>query len=295
MRKKKDTWLTGKEKYLFVLPLILFILVMAIYPIGYILKLSFYEWSLALGQAPQWTGLDNYIYALTSSDFWHSVWITLIYAVVSVAVEVFLGVLLALLLSKKFKGKNLVKTGFILPMVATPVAVALTWKLLFDVNYGCINYLLGKIGLSFQGLSSADTALASFLVIDIWQWTPFIMLMVSAGLASLPTDPYEAAMLDGATKGQILRRITLPLLNPTILMATLLRLIDALKSFDIIYATTKGGPGNSTKTLNILVYEEAFSNFRFGRVSAYVVLFVVFILIVCGVFMKIKKKVEVVY
>ena len=222
-------------------------------------------------------------------------WITLIYAVVSVAVEVFLGVLLALLLSKKFKGKNLVKTGFILPMVATPVAVALTWKLLFDVNYGYINYLLGKIGLSFQGLSSADTALASFLVIDIWQWTPFIMLLVSAGLASLPTDPYEAAMLDGATKGQILRRITLPLLNPTILMATLLRLIDALKSFDIIYATTKGGPGNSTKTLNILVYEEAFSNFRFGRVSAYVVLFVVFILIVCGVFMKIKKKVEVVY
>ena len=102
-------------------------------------------------------------------------------------------------------------------------------------------------------------------------------------------------MLDGATKGQILRRITLPLLNPTILMATLLRLIDAVKSFDIIYATTKGGPGNSTKTLNILVYEEAFSNFRFGRVSAYVVLFVVFILIVCGVFMKIKKKVEVVY
>lgn len=165
MRKKKDTWLTGKEKYLFVLPLILFILVMAIYPIGYILKLSFYEWSLALGQAPQWTGLDNYIYALTSSDFWHSVWITLIYAVVSVAVEVFLGVLLALLLSKKFKGKNLVKTGFILPMVATPVAVALTWKLLFDVNYGYINYLLGKIGLSFQGLSSADTALASFLVL----------------------------------------------------------------------------------------------------------------------------------
>ena len=94
--------------------------------------------------------MDNYIYALTSSDFWHSVWITLIYAVVSVAVEVFLGVLLALLLSKKFKGKNLVKTGFILPMVATPVAVALTWKLLFDVNYGYINYLLGKIGLSFS-------------------------------------------------------------------------------------------------------------------------------------------------
>lgn len=293
--KRKKYLRDGKEKYLFVLPLLIFILVMAVYPIGYIIRLSFYEWSLALGQTPQWTGLANYIYALTSSDFWHSVWITLIYAVAAVAAEVFLGVVLALLLSRNFKGKNIVKTGFILPMVATPVAVALTWKLLFDVNYGYINYILGKIGLSFQGLSSADTALASFIIIDIWQWTPFIMLMVSAGLASLPTDPYEAAMLDGATKGQILRRITLPLLNPTILMATLLRLIDALKSFDIIYATTKGGPGTSTKTLNILVYEEAFSNFRFGRVAVYVVLFVAFILIVCGIFMKIKKKVEVVY
>ncbi len=293
--RKRRTKFAEKEKYLFVLPLILFILVMAIYPIGYIIRLSFYEWSLALGQTPKWAGLENYIYALTSSDFWHSVWITLIYAVAAVVVEVFLGVVLALLLERSFKGKNLVKTGFILPMVATPVAVALTWKLLLDVNYGYINYILGKFGLEFQGLSSADTALASFIIIDIWQWTPFIMLMVSAGLASLPTDPYEAAMLDGASKRQILTQITLPLLNPTILMATLLRLIDALKSFDIIYATTKGGPGTSTKTLNILVYEEAFSNFRFGRVAAYVVLFVAFILIVCGLFLKIKKKVEVVY
>ncbi|MCI8638667.1 MAG: sugar ABC transporter permease [Coprococcus sp.] len=293
MRKKHRSAAAGKEKYLFVLPLVIFILVMAIYPIGYIAKLSFYEWSLALGQSPKWAGMENYVYALTSQSFWHSVWITLIYAVVSVLVEVVLGVCLALLLAKNFKAKNLVKTGFILPMVATPVAIALTWRLMYDVNYGIINYLLGKLGLQFMGISSAETALISFIMVDIWQWTPFIMLMVSAGIASLPTDPYEAAMLDGATKGQILGRITLPLLNPTILTATLLRLIDALKSFDIIYATTKGGPGDSSKTLNILVYEEAFSNFRFGRVSAYVVLFVVFILLVCGVFMKIKKRVEV--
>lgn len=293
MRKKHRSAAAGKEKYLFVLPLVIFILVMAIYPIGYIAKLSFYEWSLALGQNPKWAGMENYVYALTSQSFWHSVWITLIYAVASVLVEVVLGVCLALLLAKNFKGKNLVKTGFILPMVATPVAIALTWRLMYDVNYGFINYLLGKIGVQFMGISSAETALLSFIIIDIWQWTPFIMLMVSAGIASLPNDPYEAAMLDGATKGQILRRITLPLLNPTILTATLLRLIDALKSFDIIYATTKGGPGDSSKTLNILVYEEAFSNFRFGRVSAFVVLFVAFILLVCGVFMKIKKRVEV--
>lgn len=281
----------SRTTFFFILPLLVFLAVMVVYPVGYIIRLSFYEWSLSIIKPMEPVGLENYLYILKDPDFWHSVVITLKFAFWAVLVELLLGIALAIFIgNRKFRGQNLIKTGFILPMVATPVAVALTWSLLYDANYGFINFILEKIGLYFPALSSTETALAAVIIVDIWQWTPLIMLMVIAGMTSLPQDPYEAAMLDGASKFQVLTRITLPQLKPTIITALLLRMIDALKSFDIIYATTQGGPGTSTKTLNILVYQEAFSNYRFGRASAYIVLFSVFILIVISIFMLIRRR-----
>lgn len=283
-------------KYLFIAPLIAFFVFMAAYPIAYMVRVSFCEWSLGLGQDMKWVGLENYIYALKNEDFWMSGLRTFIFAFWAVGIEIILGVALALFIgNRRSVGTTIVKTGFLLPMVATPVAVALTWKLLFDNNFGLINFLLKKIGLSYAAFSSVDTVLSAYIIVDIWQWTPFVMLMALAGLSTLPGDCYEAAKIDGASRWQSLWKITLPLLSPTIMMTMTLRLIDALKAFDIIYAVTGGGPGDAAKTLNILLYNEAFSNFRFGRAAAYIILFCIMIVAVAFIFTKIKKKVEVDY
>ena len=282
--------------FYFTIPLLIFLALMVIYPVYYTIKLSFYEWSLSTARDMQWVGLENYQYAFEKGKFVDSAVITIIYAVFSVAVEVVFGVALALFLNKRsFRGKNLVKTAFMLPMVATPVAIALTWKMLYDQNYGFINFLLKKFGLVFTAISSPDTALLAVCIIEIWQWTPLVMLLVTAGLTALPTEPFEAARVDGASRMDILTKITLPLLSPTILTAALLRMIDALKTFDVIWTTTQGGPADATLSLNVLVYEEAFSHFRFGRASAYIVLFFILVLIATLIFLCFKRRAEVEY
>ena len=146
-----------------------------------------------------------------------------------------------------------------------------------------------------MSVSSVDTVLSAYIIIDIWQWTPFVMLMVIAGLSTLPAECYEAAMIDGASRFQILRRVTLPLLSPTIMMTLALRIVDALKVFDVIYAITGGGPGTSAETINIFLYKEAFTNFRFGRASAYIIIFCLLIMVVVFGFSWLQKRVEVDY
>ncbi len=283
-------------QYLFIAPMVAFLLFMVAYPIFYILRIGFYEYSLSISRDMDWVGLENYSYALTDKSFWMAGWRTLVFAFWAVLIETFLGVALALFIGNRdFLGRNVVKTGFLMPLVATPVAVALTWKLLYDNNFGIINHLLRKIGLSYPAVSSVDTVLSAYIIIDIWQWTPFVMLMVIAGLSTLPAECYEAAMIDGASRFQILRRVTLPLLSPTIMMTLALRIVDALKVFDVIYAITGGGPGTSAETINIFLYKEAFTNFRFGRASAYIIIFCLLIMVVVFGFSWLQKRVEVDY
>ena len=273
-------WLERNIKYVFPLPAVIFVLLMMVFPIAYTFRLSFYEWSMSSLVPPTWVGLENYK-ALLFNDprFMASLWRTFTFTIGAVVVETILGISIALLFNQDFKGKNVLKTLFLLPMIATPVAIGLVWMLIFEPNIGFANKVLEFFHISpLLWLASPQQVLASLVIVDVWQWTPMIALVVLAGLSSLPTEPYEAAMVDGATRWQVLTKITLPLLQPTILVAVLLRSIDALKTFDIIYAMTGGGPDFNSETINIYSFVQGFSYFQLGMTSSLLMIFFVIVL-----------------
>lgn len=274
------SWMEKRFKWIVTLPALLFVLVMMAFPIAYTLRLSFFEWSMSAASPPKWVGLDNYIALFKDGRFWHALGATAYFSFGALAAETVLGVAIALLLHREFRGRGLAKTIFLLPMVATPVAMGLVWVLIYEPTNGIFNALLQAIGLKpLHWLGSIGQVIPSLMVIDIWQWTPMICLIVMAGLTTLPQEPYESADVDGASRLQKLWYITLPLLRPTILTAVMLRLIDVIKTFDIIYATTQGGPGTASETLNIYGYVLAFQYFKLGLASS---LLVVFFLLVMG-------------
>lgn len=256
-------------KWLFPLPTGLFIFLMMIFPVLYTFYVSLTDWDMISGGMISFIGLDNYVNLLKEPRFFNAVKLTLYFTLIAVGVEVILGVLIALILNRDFRGKNLVKLILLLPMVATPVAIGLAWTLFYEPTIGLGNYGLKLLGLPpSQWLGSKMMVIPSLALVDIWEWTPMITLIVLAGLAGLPQESFEAAIVDGATRLQIIRYVTLPLLRPTILIALVLRSIDALKTFDIIYVMTTGGPGFASETLNIFAYNLSFNYFRFGAASA---------------------------
>lgn len=266
---------------------------MVVLPLLYLLYLSFTEWSMGV-TAPKPVGLSNYLALFRDEAFRNALFRTLYLAFVSVAIQLVLGTALALFLNRNFRGKNLVKTLFLLPMVATPIAIGMVWLLIYEPTIGIANHFLKWLGLDpVMWLVDRSQVLTSLIIIEVWEWTPMIMLIVLAGLAGLPQDPYESALVDGATKLQVLTHITLPLLRPTLVVAALLRLIDALKTFDIIYSTTQGGPLRSSETLNIYSYTVSFSYFQMGKGSASIILFLLVIGICSGVMVAIRKRTEV--
>ncbi|MHB8076266.1 sugar ABC transporter permease [Desulfosporosinus fructosivorans] len=273
-------WLERNIKYVFPLPAVIFVLLMMVFPIAYTFRLSFYEWSMSSLIPPTWVGLENYKTLLFSDPrFMASLWRTFTFTFAAVVVETILGIGIALLFNQDFKGKNALKTLFLLPMIATPVAIGLVWMLIFEPNIGFANKVLEFFHISpLLWLASPQQVLASLVIVDVWQWTPMIALVVLAGLSSLPTEPYEAAMVDGANRWQVLTKITLPLLQPTILVAVLLRSIDALKTFDIIYAMTGGGPDFNSETINIYSFVQGFSYFQLGMTSSLLMIFFVIVL-----------------
>jgi len=268
-----------RSKYYFVLPALVFVGIMVIIPVAYTLLLSFTKWSMA--GKPNIVFLKNYLAMFSDSRFLNALYRTILFSAAALFFEVVLGTAIALFLNRDFIGKPLVKTLFLLPMVATPVSIGLVWMLIYEPTFGIANTLLGLIGMKNLPLwlGSPDTALTALAIIDIWQWTPMISLIVMAGLAALPTEPIESAHVDGAKAYQILARITLPMITPTVVVASLLRLIDALKTFDIIYATTGGGPTFSSETLNVLAFINAFQYFDLGYASAMLVVFFILVLL----------------
>ena len=255
--------------WLFPLPAAIFILSMMAFPVIYTIWVSMTDWSMASIGSVKFIGLKNYIDLLSDDRFYNSVKLTLYFTILAVGVETVLGVAIALILNRDFKGKNIVKGILLLPMVATPVAIGLAWTLFYEPTIGLGNYALELLGLApSKWLASNTAVIPSLALVDIWEWTPMVTLIVLAGLASLPNEPYEAALVDGASELQVLRYITLPLLLPTIMIAVVLRGIDAFKTFDIIYTMTAGGPGLASETLNIYAYNLAFGYFKFGAASS---------------------------
>jgi multiple sugar transport system permease protein len=229
-------------------------------------------------------GLANYIEIFKNIDFWRAFGLTFVFAASAVMIELALGLGVALLLKDAFPGVRILRSFLIIPMMIPPIVSALMWKvILLPTNQGVLNHILGFAGIRpIAWLGDSSTALVSLILIDVWIYSPFAVLILLAGLQSMPKEPYEAAQVDGASGWFMFRKLTLPLLMPSIVLVTLFRLIDSLKVFDIIYATTKGGPAGATMTLHIQSYFEAIRWFRMGRGMVY--LFVLWFL--CFVFSK---------
>ena len=280
-------------RILFPLPAIVFIGLLMVFPILYTLYLSFTNWNLTSGMEPSFVGLNSYLLVFSEPRFLHALGRTFTFTVFAVATEVVLGVAIALILNRAFVGKSIAKLLLLLPLVATPIAVGIVFNLFYDPTIGLLNFALNALGLP-QGLwvSSEKTVIASLVLVDVWQWTPMITLIVLAGLAGLSEEPVEAARVDGASEWQILRYVTIPMVMPVILMAMILRLIDALKTFDIIFAMTGGGPGYASETLNIMGFKYSFEYFRMGQSSVILVaLFIVVLLCSLGI-MKLRASSE---
>jgi multiple sugar transport system permease protein len=280
-------------RILFPLPAIVFIALLMVFPILYTLYLSFTNWNLTSGMEPSFVGLSSYLRVFSEPRFLHALGRTFTFTLFAVAIEVVLGVAIALILNRAFVGKSIAKLLLLLPLVATPVAVGIVFNLFYDPTIGLLNFALDAVGLP-QGrwVSSEDTVIASLVMVDVWQWTPMITLIVLAGLAGLSEEPVEAARVDGASEWQILRYVTIPMVMPVILTAMILRLIDALKTFDIIFAMTGGGPGYASETLNIMGFKYSFEYFRIGQSSVILVaLFLVVLLCSLGI-MKLRESSE---
>lgn len=280
-------------RYLFPLPAVIFVIVLMVFPVGYTFFLSFTDWTLTSGRAMKIVGFESYLKVLKEPRFIESIGRTFYFTFGAVFVEMILGTTLALILNRSFVGKDAVKTLLLLPLVATPVAIGIVWNLFYDPTIGVLNWVLSVLHLPQSGwVSDAKTVMPSLILVDIWQWTPMITIIVLAGLAGLSSEPYESAMVDGANARQVLFRITLPMLMPTILTAVILRSIDALKTYDIIYSMTRGGPGYASENLNILAFKYSFEYFRLGQSAGMLVfLFIVVLFFSLGV-MRLRRAFE---
>lgn len=278
----------------FILPAVIFVVLMMAYPIGYNTWLSFHRWTGSALRDPQPVGIENYSDIFTNDErFYPAVQRTIEFTAVVVSVELLLGIGIALLLRDSFPGQTVLKTLILLPMVATPVAISMVWLLMLEPTIGVFNRLLLDIGMTPQPwLGSPDQALWVLMAVDIWQWTPMMAMITLAGLLSIPKEPYEAALVDGANTLQSFLHITLPLLVPTLLTALLLRSIEALKTFDTIYTMTRGGPGFATETLNTLSYVRAFEYFRLGQASALLVVFFGIVLLISVFFLRVRRAIS---
>lgn len=262
--------LTEKRAYiLYLIPAFAIIAFVGIYPLLYELYLSLRTYNLLRPwYAREWVGLSNYVDILRDVRVWHSLKLTFYFVGAAVSIEFLCGLGVALLFNRELTGTSILRMLVIVPMAITPVAVALIWRYLVHDTFGVITYLMEKLGWSFGWYGGLATAMPTIIFIDVWEWTPFVFLILLAGLLALPREPVESAKIDGASGFQIFTYITLPLLKPVIIIAILLRLVDALKIFDIIWVLTKGGPGHATEVYNIFVYLQGFRYYNMGYAGA---------------------------
>ena len=258
------------------------------FPLLYSFWLGFTSYKLVSGGVTNFVGLDNYVHVLSDPDYWTSLSATATYVLLSVSLELIIGLSLALALQSQKWFTNFTRSFLLAPMFITPIAVGLMFRFFLNDQLGAIPHFLGQLGLSYD-FFGAGRALVTLSFIDIWQWTPFMVLLLLAGLESIPKQPLEAARVDGANRFYIFRRITLPMLSPILVVAILLRGLDALKVFEYVYATTRGGPGIETKTIQYLTYQTGISYFRLSEASAMAFILLV---IVLGVIIVLFRRLE---
>ena len=287
-------WLTGivdrNLAIIFPLPAVLLVAGLMIYPLIYTVVLSTRTYDLGFRRY-SFAGVSHYVATLANAHFWDAFARTFWFAALSVTGSIVLGMIMALILNRDFHGARWTRTAFLLPMVATPVATSLVWMMMFNPTLGVLNYLLGLVGLP-PSLWVADPALAipSIVLVDIWHFAPFAMLILLAGLRSLPREPFESAMIDGASRWQIFWRVTVPLLQPVLIVVLIFRVIDSLKVFDLIWVITAGGPGFASETLYVYAYNQAFKYLDIGYGSAVIVVFTVIVAAASAIWIRARER-----
>jgi len=239
------------------------LLALSIYPL-------IYSISVSLQTAAGW-GLGNFTRLLSDNFFLTAMAHTFVFAIAALTCEFLLGLGLALLLNSQIRGRGLFRASLLVPMMLPPVVAGVVWRLLLNPNFGAVNGTLKQIGIDTESLTwtaSPRLAMLSVIAVDVWQWTPFVFLVLLAGLQAIPQEPYEAALIDGSSRWQTFRHVTLPLLKPAILIVLLLRTMDLLRVFDQIFILTEGGPGFATETISLYIYRTAFRFFDFGYAAA---------------------------
>ncbi len=275
----------------FVIPALIVVLAVIIFPWLFTIWMSLHEWKV--GSPTTFVGLANYLRLPADPRFVESVWHTLLYTALSVLLPLLLGTLAAVVFHAKFPARGFLRGLFILPMMATPVAIALVWTMMFHPQLGVLNYLLSLVGLPPQlWVFHPATVIPSLVLVETWQWTPLVMLIVLGGLAAIPAEPYESAQIDGANIWQVFRYITLPLITPFLFIAAMIRMIDAVKSFDIIFAITQGGPGSASETINLYLYSVAFIYYDIGYASAIAVVFFALIVALAAVLLHLRQRMQ---
>lgn len=264
-----------------VAPLVALFVGVVGFPLGYAAYLSVTDYRLTDQGAPDIVGADNFVATFGDSGFWNAFGTTALYVLVAVGLELVIGLAIALALQKQRWARDLTRSMLLAPMFITPIAVGLTFRFLLNDQLGAIPAMLQAVGIDYD-FFGPGRALYTLAFIDVWQWTPFMVLLLLAGLESIPKEPLDAARVDGAGGLYVLRRVTLPLLAPVLVVAILLRSLDAMKVFEYVFATTRGGPGTETETLQYFIYQTGIQFFRLGSASsmAFVVLVVVLAAIV---------------
>ncbi len=292
-RNNRSSFLERNLHIIFPMPAVIFVVVMMLFPVLYTFFLSFTNWNLTSGMPPSFVMLRSYQRILREPRFLAALGRTFSFTALTVSVETVVGMIIALILNREFRGKGFAKLIMLLPLVSTPVAIGIAWNLFYDPTIGLANFVLTQLGLpKLAWTGSSSTVIPSLALVDIWQWTPMIALIMLSGLASLSSEPYESARVDGANEWQIFWKITLPMVTPTLLTALILRTIDALKTFDIIYAMTGGGPGYSSETLNIMAFKYSFEYFRMGEASVILVFLFLLVFIMSLLIVRMRKSLE---
>ena len=268
-------------RFRLILPLAVVLSAIMVYPLAFSGWISVHDYRLDRINDVGFEGVGNYAYILTSPSFWNALTNTFVFVFGAVSIELILGLGLALLLRRMVHLPNTARAILLAPMFITPIAVGLMFRFLLNSEFGVIPHYLRALGIEVDWFGP-DLALFSLILIDVWQWTPFMVLMFLAGLEALPKAPFEAARVDGASSWLTFRCLTLPMLRSVILVALIIRALDAFKVFEYVYAITRGGPGDATETILFYIYKTGFRFFRLGEAAsmAFVLVAIILVLVV---------------
>ena len=290
-KKMRRQWPEARVGKVMAAPSLILIFALAIYPLLYTIFISFTELNMMTGET-QYKGLTNYIQAFTSGEFWNSVWVTLLFTILSLVIQLPLGVLVALLLNQEFKGRWLLRSIVLVPWAVPTLVNSTLWNWIFNTQYGAANRLLMQFNLISEPIIWFDTPMKAMGVIvfaDTWRMLPLYVLMMLASLQTIPQSQIEAAILDGAGAFSRFRNVILPLIKPMLLVVLVIRTMQALKVFDIIYMLTHGGPANGTMVISYYIYNQSFGFMHFSYGAALAIIVAVISTIITVLYVKILK------